>query len=1489
MKNSSFGLLLSAWIAFGWVAAATAQTWTNTFLAPEQRADALLAAMTLNDKIAMAHAVSGPYCGTIGGNARLGIPTLLMQDGPAGVADGVTGVTAFPAPLAIGASWDVALARAYGTCLAQEQRAKGVNVMLGPMMNMSRVPQDGRNFEGYGEDPYLSGAMAAAEVASIQEQQVIANIKHFVGYEQETDRGQASADIGEAPWDDRTLQELYYAPFLACARAGAGSAMGSYNRLHLRFACESEQLNATLKKRWGFDGFVITDWGAGFSTVGGANNGLDVEMYSSGWFNTNDLTTAIQTGLVPQADLDGMTRRVLAAMFRFGVFDSPASGTLGSVVTNANHTLFARTAAAESMVLLQNTGGLLPLDPTTVHSMAIIGSVAGTAPISTGGGSAGVALPYNITPLAGISNRAGARISISYAQGDGASTTEAATVAGNADVAIVCVGQQTAEGSDRTSLLLPNNQDALIEAVAAANPNTIVVLYASGATLMPWANQVDGIVVAWYPGQENGNALASILFGDVNPSGKLPVTFPVASNQVSCSTPAQFPGINGHISYPEGLQIGYRWYDASNVSPLFPFGHGLSFTTFGYSNLTVGAPSPAGRVQVGFDLTNSGGRAGAEVAQLYLGYPAAANEPSKLLKGFQKTLLAAGQTQHVTFNLNWEDLANWSEVARGWVVTPGVFQVMVGASSRDLRLSGSFLAGAIPASDLANTALHRQVTVSSILATNAAGSAAVDGDSVTAWTSLASDPQWITVDLGVIKDLSRVRLLWNTNYASSYQIQISLDNTNWVEGFGTNDDVGGTEDVLVSGRGRYVRIYGTQQGLHGLGYSLCELQVYALPQQPWGGNVPVLPGVIQAENYDIGGEGVAYYNTVVGNSGGAYRSDDVGIEATGDSRGGYDVGWINTGEWWEYTVNAPDSEAIYSISVRVASPATGGRLRVRLGGAVLGTISIPNTGGWQNWQTVWLPNVPVAGGSGSQVLRLEALSGGFNLNWIALNRAAFCGTNNIALNQPVSCSSIQSASYPAASAVDGDPRTRWSSQFSDPQWITVDLGTNCNLARLRLNWEVALAANYQVQLSPDNLVWSNAYVTTNNLEILNDLAISGSGRYVRVYAIRRGTSFGDSLWDFEAYPALNPCWLLQPASQNTALGNTVTLSAAAAADRPVTYQWYHESNPIPGATAASLVLANVGAYAEGNYWVMASTDAGAISSSVAQVVLHSALPGIVATDAATNYPAQNPWSAGQNGGYGFGPWVFGVTGNTGGGNLITGSPLAFDIWDFTSLAASTASRSFNAPLVVGEAFSVQLKNTHLDQTNLYNRLELQAANGNVLFDLYWQGPNNTMVSADAHFTDACGRGAATNFTFNANNFSTYTFTLNSATNYTCTDNTTGASIDGILSGGPITLVTFARTNEGTNSVPNDGQDFQFNNLTLAASPISAPISLAPLAQGWAMSFGVAPGYSYRVQRAANLIGPWADIGTLIGVVSGVSEFLDTNAPTGNSFYRTVTP
>ena len=704
----------------------------------------------------------------------------------------------------------------------------------------------------------------------------------------------------------------------------------------------------------------------------------------------------------------------------------------------------------------------------------------------------------------------------------------------------------------------------------------------------------------------------------------------------------------------------------------------MSYTTFGYSNLTVSAVSPSGQVQIGFDLKNTGNLTGAEVPQLYLGFPLAAGEPPKLLKGFQRISLSPGQTRHVTFNLDWQDLANWDTTARGWIVTPGGFQVMVGASSRDLRLTGAFTVASVPSSDLANAALQQPVTVSFALSINTPGSAAVDGDLTTAWTSLAADPQWIAVDLSVTRDLSRVRLSWNTNFASSYAIQISPDGTNWTGIFSTNNDVGGIEDILVSGRGRYVRINGTAQGSPGNGYSLSELEVYSQPQRPFGGVVPTLSGRIEAENYDTGGEGVAYYNTTVGNPGGVYRSDDVGIEPTSDTGGGYDVSWLNTGEWLEYTVNPPDPTAKCSISLRVAAPAAGGQLRVRLNGTVLGTVAIPNTGGSQIWQTVTMPAVSVAGGIGSQALRLEVITNGFSINWIGLN-VTQSGTN-IALYKAATASSLENSGSPATNAFDGNLGTRWSSAWSDPQWIQVDLGATYNILEVVLYWETAYGKSYQIQVSSNATSWTTIYSTTTGFGGTEDLTgLSGTGRYVRMYGTARGTQWGYSLWEFQIYgtPVLTnqPPVLAAIPNQSILAGRTLLVTNSAS-----------DPNTPPLPLTFSLLTAPTNAAINASNGVFSWRPAIAQSPStqtVAVVVSDNGSPILSATQSftATVTPPAVPTLSAESitsGQFGF--WIYGDSGpdytilastNLTSWNAIftTNSPLLPCFWVDTNSAA----------------------------------------------------------------------------------------------------------------------------------------------------------------------------------------------------------------------------
>jgi beta-glucosidase len=812
-----------------------APAWMDTSLAPAERAKLVLAEMTLDEKIALVTGEEkGFYVGHTPANTRLGIPELRMSDGPAGIANGRTLVTCFPAPITFAATWDVDLIRKYGTALGAEQRGKGGNTLLAPMMNIDRVPQGGRNWEGYGEDPYLSARMAATEVLGIQSQGIIATAKHFICNDFEIDRKRVDIEI-----DDRTLHEIYLPPFIACVKAGVGAVMGSYNLVNGTYACENADiLNTILKGELGFKGWVMTDWYAAHSTVDSAKGGLDQEMPHATYYG-EALQKAITTGRVPQARLDDMVQRILTSMFQMGLFDRAPEGSDTANAQSPEHTKLALDAAAQGIVLLKNSKHILPLDASKIHSIAVIGPKAQEEPIITGNGSGNVREPYFITPLQGITKRAGTGVKIRYAMkdlfgldkpippecfrtpegakglkaeyfdnndlsekpvvtkvdpnidydwggdppidelgatnysirwtgkfippvtgkytllltsddgsrmylndkllinnwGDHNELTQPATLmlqqgksysvkieyyqkggrnsvqlrwvtptstvfkeaiqaAQESDVAVVVVGLKSGEEGDRGSLSLPGIEDLLVYNVAKANPKTIVVVYNPAQVLMPWADEVSAILVGWIPGQEGGNALASVLFGDVNPSGRLPVTYAKSFEDYPATSAEQFPGVDLTATYSEKLLIGYRHFDANNIKPLFPFGYGLSYTTFGYKKLGVSPDKSSSKnATVTMDITNTGKRAGAEVAQLYLGFPAAAAEPPKQLKGFQKIVLTPGETKQVTFMLTPEEMSIWNVKQKKWEVVPGIYQVMVGASSRDIRLNGSFKVG----------------------------------------------------------------------------------------------------------------------------------------------------------------------------------------------------------------------------------------------------------------------------------------------------------------------------------------------------------------------------------------------------------------------------------------------------------------------------------------------------------------------------------------------------------------------------------------------------------------------------------------------------------------------------------------------------------------------------------------------------------------------------------------------------------------------------
>ena len=790
--------------------------WLDQSLPVQQRVQMLLSAMTLPDKI---NIVTGAGFGTtyvfeISAIPSLCVPQIGEEDGPVGVGDGLTGVTQMPSAVSLAATFDPSLAKAYGQVVGSEQRGKGAMVDLGPTVNIDRDPRFGRSFETYTEDPYLNASIATADIEGVQSQGEMAQVKHLAVYNQETNRNTPADD---AIVSTRALHEIYLPAFWAATNvAKASSVMCAYSTINGQAACQNQYLmNTTLDQRWGYPGFVTSDYQATHSTVQSALAGNDQEMPAAQFYGSA-LQAAVQDGQVSMATLDGMVSRILTEMFQFNEFNDPPTGSTSTPVTTTAHQAVSTQVAEDGTVLLKNSGDTLPLSATG-GSIAVIGPAAGAQPTDTGGGSAYVTSTFNVTPVQGLQAAAGSGTTVSYSQGLPTDTSlspipatdlspaysstnyggtftgtltapetgtyvlafqnpgsytatnlylngqeilanpgtppvstysvgvdlqqgqtytlqlsgggpsanlswatpsdlapgiaQAVAAAKSASTAVVVVSDDTeSEAADRASLNLPSAQNELISAVAAANPHTVVVVDAGAPVVMPWLSQVASVVDAWYPGESNGTALAAVLFGQVNPSGHLPVTFPTGLSQVPASSPSQFPGEGGQVQYSEGIDVGYRYYDANNETPLFPFGYGLSYTGFRYSNLRIssqqvqnttsdpGATScgcngqGTRQVTVTATVTNTGTVAGSDVAQLYLSDPAAAGEPPRQLKGFQKVTLQPGRSTTVQFTLSGHDLSYWNDAANGWVLPDGHFGVDVGDSSAvaNLPLQGSF-------------------------------------------------------------------------------------------------------------------------------------------------------------------------------------------------------------------------------------------------------------------------------------------------------------------------------------------------------------------------------------------------------------------------------------------------------------------------------------------------------------------------------------------------------------------------------------------------------------------------------------------------------------------------------------------------------------------------------------------------------------------------------------------------------------------------------
>jgi beta-glucosidase len=675
--------------------------WANRSLSPERRANLLIEKMTLDEKIAMMHGVNAltgdavkgydfvlppkGYVGYVPPIQRLGIPALTLADGRAGVGNKAQDVTLLPAPIAAASSWDPALLNEFGRVLGQEQWRKGTNVALGPSIDVVRVPEWGRTFESYGEDPYFNGQMAAAEIKGIQSEGPIADANMYLTMNQESDRFREDSVV-----DERTLQEIYLPPFEASVRDGhVGTFMCAYVKTNGVYSCENaDLLHRFLREQLKFDGWVMSDWGATHSTVDSANNGLDQQMPDDSFYGAA-LKKAVLAGQVGAATIDNHVRNILVPMFRQGLFDKTQTGTWAANVRSPQHDSFSRMVAEKGTILLKNDHSLLPL--TANASIVVIGAAGSKEPKVEGGGSSAVIPPYTVSPLDGIRKRAAAGAQVSYA--DGSDVAAASKAAKDAQIAIVFVHTDETEGDDRPNLELPGNQNQLIAAVAGANQKTIVVLDTGGPVLMPWAGEVAGIIEAWYPGQEDGNAIAAILYGDFNPAAKLPLSFPRTATEIPTAHKEQWPGVGGHSLYSEGLNVGYRWYDATNTQPLFPFGFGLSYTTFQISHLVVEpakleskSGATPGKVLVKLDVKNTGKRKGAEVVQVYVQHPAANNEPPHQLRAFAKVELDPAETKSVSLLLDQRSFSVFDPAQHRWITPDGTYEIFVGTSSRDLPL-----------------------------------------------------------------------------------------------------------------------------------------------------------------------------------------------------------------------------------------------------------------------------------------------------------------------------------------------------------------------------------------------------------------------------------------------------------------------------------------------------------------------------------------------------------------------------------------------------------------------------------------------------------------------------------------------------------------------------------------------------------------------------------------------------------------------------------
>jgi len=725
---------------------------------PRERAKMICGNMTLDEKVTLLHGSgwgADVYVGKVPAIDRLKIPAMNLNDGPQGFRCNGLGKcpggtsTCFPSGITMAATWDIEAMKDWGVAMGKEFYGKGANVQLGPGLCLARVPKNGRNFEYIsGEDPYLGYKLVQPVVKGIQSQKVVANAKHYVLNNQETQRGSVSVVV-----DERTLFEMYLPPFKGAIDAGVGSFMCSYNKINGVYSCEQNStLHTDLKERLGFEGWVMSDWRATHSTS--IKQGLDQEMPEGNYFG-DSLKNMVKSGAVSQAILDDSVIRVLFPMIQLGIFDDSNHNDINTNVSTAESMAVARSLAERSAILLKNDHHLLPINKTHLRKIAIIGGDAKN-PTVHGEGSGKVNPSYLPTPYNSITSRftptknncsdghfevgidyfgdnvgsdsgsgpadcctkcaalkdcnyfsfkkpngmcyfkvsnAGRQVNPDIVSGGCYASPvtvyysadaggDAADQAASSDLAIVFVSTSSGEGSDRQSLSYGSGDD-MIKKIAGVQNNTVVIAVAPGAVLMPWVDKVASIIFSLMPGQMFADGLASLLLGDVSPSGKLPITLPNIENEQKF-TPSQYPGVNGEVKYSEGLFVGYRWYDQNDVKPRFPFGHGLSYTSFSYTKLYANSS------KVSCLIKNTGNFKAAEVVQFYLGFPLEAKEPPKVLRGFQKIELDLGETQQVVFPVTQNDTSIWDVTSHSWKVVKGTFKVFIGSSSRDIRLNGTF-------------------------------------------------------------------------------------------------------------------------------------------------------------------------------------------------------------------------------------------------------------------------------------------------------------------------------------------------------------------------------------------------------------------------------------------------------------------------------------------------------------------------------------------------------------------------------------------------------------------------------------------------------------------------------------------------------------------------------------------------------------------------------------------------------------------------------